>query len=113
MVEKMNGLSLDFIIHPGETIKEALEDRQMNQEELAIRTGFSPKHISEVVNGKKGISPSFAKALEYVFGIPIHGFLVGLLAQFPLPEHFLLVSEIQQHIGMGTSEAHLGSSLHG
>lgn len=70
MVERMNGLSLDFIIHPGETIKEVLEERQMNQEELAIRTGFSPKHVSEVVNGKKGISPSFAKSLEYVFGIP-------------------------------------------
>lgn len=71
MVEKMNGLSLDFIIHPGETIKESLEERQMTQEELAIRTGFSPKHISEVVNGKKGISPSFAKSLEYVFGVPV------------------------------------------
>lgn len=70
MMEKMNGLSLDFIIHPGETIKEVLEQKQMNQEELAIRTGFSPKHVSEVVNGKKGISPSFAKSLEYVFGIP-------------------------------------------
>lgn len=69
-MEKMNGLSLDFIIHPGETIKEVLEEKQMNQEELAIRTGFSPKHVSEVVNGKKGISPSFAKSLEYVFGIP-------------------------------------------
>lgn len=66
----MNGLSLDFIIHPGETIKEVLEEKQMNQEELAIRTGFSPKHISEVVNGKKGISPSFAKSLEYVLGMP-------------------------------------------
>ncbi len=71
MMEKMNGLSLDFIIHPGETIKEILEEKQMNQEELAIRTGFSPKHVSEVVNGKKGISPSFAKSLEYVFGIPV------------------------------------------
>lgn len=70
MMEKMNGLSLDFIIHPGETIKEVLEEKQMNQEELAIRTGFSPKHVSEVVNGKKGISPSFAKSLQYVFGIP-------------------------------------------
>ena len=69
MVEKMNGLSLDFIIHPGETIKEILEEKQMNQEELAIRTGFSSKHISEVVNGKKGISPSFAKSLEYALGI--------------------------------------------
>lgn len=66
----MSGLSLDFIIHPGETIKEVLEERQMKQEELAIRTGFSPKHVSEVVNGKKDISPSLAKGLEYVFGIP-------------------------------------------
>ena len=69
MEERTNGLSLDFIIHPGETVKEALEDRQMSQEELAIRTGFSPKHISEVINGKKGISPALARSLEYVFGI--------------------------------------------
>ena len=55
MAEKMNGLSLDFIIHPGETLKEVLEEKQMSQEELAIRTGFSPKHVSEDVNGKKGI----------------------------------------------------------
>ena len=66
----MNGLSLDLIIHPGETVKEVLDDRNMSQEELAIRTGFTPKHVSEVVNGKKGISPAFAKSLEYVFGMP-------------------------------------------
>lgn len=53
MAEKMNGLSLDFIIHPGETLKEVLEEKQMSQEELAIRTGFSPKHVSEVVMVKK------------------------------------------------------------
>lgn len=66
----MNGLSLGLIIHPGETVKEVLDDRNMSQEELAIRTGFTPKHVSEVVNGKKGISPAFAKSLEYVFGMP-------------------------------------------
>ena len=69
METKMNGLSLEFIIHPGETLKEVLENNNMLQEELAERTGFSPKHISEVVNGKKGISPKLAKSLEYVFGI--------------------------------------------
>lgn len=69
-MEKMSGLSLELIIHPGETIKEVLEEKNMKQEELAIRTGFSAKHVSEVVNEKKGISPSFAKSLEYVFGIP-------------------------------------------
>lgn len=77
MAEKMNGLSLEFIIHPGETVKEVLEERKMSQEELALRTGYSPKHISEVINGKKGISPSFAKCLEYVFGMPA-GFWINL-----------------------------------
>ena len=71
MVENMNGLSLDFIIHPGETVKEALEENNMSQEELAIRTGFSAKHVSEVVNGKKGISAQFAKGLEYAFDVPM------------------------------------------
>ena len=70
MMEKLNGLSLDLIIHPGETIKEILEDKGMSQEELAIRTGYSAKHVSEVINGKKDISSKFANALEYVFNIP-------------------------------------------
>lgn len=50
---KSNGLSLELIVHPGETIKELLNDKNMNQEELAIRTGYSAKHISEVLSGKK------------------------------------------------------------
>ena len=70
METNMNGLSLEFIIHPGEPLKEVLDNNNMLQEELAERTEFSAKHISEVVNGKKGISPKFAKSLEYVLGIP-------------------------------------------
>ena len=71
MVKNMNGLSLSFIIHPGETLKEVLEENNMSQEELAIRTGYSAKHVSEVINGKKGISSEFAKKLEYVFSMPM------------------------------------------
>lgn len=63
------GLSREFIIHPGETLEEILEDREMSQRELSIRTGMTEKHISTVIHGQKGISAAFAKKLEYALGI--------------------------------------------
>ena len=69
METKMNGLSREMIIHPGETLKEVLEDREMSQQELALRTGVTPKHISTVLSGEKNISVSFAKKLEYALDI--------------------------------------------
>lgn len=69
MMEKINGLYLDLIVHPGETLKEVLQDKNMTGEELALRTGFSPKHISKVLNGKQSISSKFANRLEYALGI--------------------------------------------
>ena len=71
MVKEKNsvGLSREFIIHPGETIAEILEDRDMTQRELAVRTGVTEKHISTVINGQKNISAAFARKLEYALGI--------------------------------------------
>lgn len=63
------GLSRDYIIHPGETLAEVLEDREMTQRELAVRTGMTEKHISTVIHGQKGISAAFARKLEYALGI--------------------------------------------
>ena len=65
----MSGLSREMIIHPGETLKEILEEREMSQKELSLRTGFSGKHISTVLNGEKNISVNFAKKLEYALNI--------------------------------------------
>lgn len=67
--QKITGLSRDFILHPGETLAEVLDDRGMSQKELAIRTGMTEKHVSTIVNGMKSISVAFAKKLEYAFGI--------------------------------------------
>ncbi len=69
MVKKMNGLSRDFIIHPGETLKEVLDDIGMTQRELAIRTDVTEPHISSIVNCQKDISVSFSKKLEYALDI--------------------------------------------
>jgi len=81
MAEKMNGLSREFIIHPGETLKEILEDRNMSQRELSIRTGVKEAHISKLVNCLKPISVSFAKKLEYALGIDA-SFWVNLQANY-------------------------------
>lgn len=69
MAEEIIGLSREYIIHPGDSIAEAISDRGMTQHELAVRTGMTEKHISTVINGQKNISTAFAKKLEYALGI--------------------------------------------
>lgn len=71
MATKLQHISLDeLLIHPGETILEIIQDRNISQKELAIRTGFTEKHVSTVINGQKNISAEFAMRLEYALGIP-------------------------------------------
>lgn len=81
MVKNTNGLSRDFIIHPGETLKEILEDIGMSQRELAIRTDVTESHISSVVNCQKAISISFSKKLEYALDIDA-SFWINLQANY-------------------------------
>ena len=81
MAKKTNRLSREFIIHPGETLKEILEDRGMSQKELALRTGVTEAHVSSIVNCQKAISGSYAKKLEYALGIDA-GFWINLQANY-------------------------------
>ena len=55
---------------PGATIREQLEDRGMQQKELAVRMGMSEKHISQIINGEVRLTPETAEKLEMVLGIP-------------------------------------------
>ncbi len=67
MVETKNGLSTEFLSHPGETLLELMEQYGVSQKELSIRIETSEKHINEIIKGKKSITVSFAKKLENVF----------------------------------------------
>lgn len=58
------------LIPPGETLSEWLTQEEMTQVELARRAGLTPKHITQVVKGKVGISPEVAVAFERVTSIP-------------------------------------------
>lgn len=81
MATKKTGISRDLIIHPGETIADLLDARNITQVDLANRTGVTPAFVSSVITGKKDISASFAMALEYVLGIP-KSFWLNLQARY-------------------------------
>ena len=56
-----------YAIHPGEYIEELLETFGMSQTELSIRLGVTPKHLSNLINGKVSLTFELANALEKVF----------------------------------------------
>ena len=56
--------------HPGEMIKDELNERGMTQKQLAVETGIKPSVLSETINGKRSVSLNVAVALEKALGIP-------------------------------------------
>ena len=71
--------------HPGEVLSEMLREKGMSQAEFARRMGVSQKHVSEIVKGKAGYSPSFAVKLERVFGgKPPAAYWINLLSNHEL-----------------------------
>jgi len=68
-------------IHPGEILlEEFMKPYSMTQTEIAQRIGVSRKHISEVVNSRKGISTDMALRLSKLFGTSPELWLNGQIA---------------------------------
>ena len=59
----------DYVIHPGESLLEALTDRSRAQSELSIRTWLTEKHINQIINWKSPITPDTAILLQNALGI--------------------------------------------
>lgn len=66
---------------PGATIKEQLVDRGLSQKDFAFRMDMSEKHISKLINGEVQLTPSVARRLEMVLGIP-SSFWLSLEARY-------------------------------
>lgn len=56
------------VFPPGEFLREELEAREWNQQELADILGRPPRLISELIAGKRAITPETAKGLADAFG---------------------------------------------
>jgi addiction module HigA family antidote len=58
--------------HPGQLIREELEEREMTQAKLAEQIGVSPSLLNEVINGKRAVNTELALLLEAALGIAAH-----------------------------------------
>lgn len=59
--------------HPGMSIRyDCLEPLGLSVTDAAERLGISRKHLSDVVNGRSGISPEMAIRLDKAFGGGAH-----------------------------------------
>jgi HTH-type transcriptional regulator/antitoxin HigA len=61
----------DWVLPPGESIIDLAEERGWTQVELALRLGYSEKHISQLINGKVPLTVDAAQRLELVLGSSI------------------------------------------
>jgi addiction module HigA family antidote len=53
--------------HPGEILREILEDEGITQTKLAEEIGVSFRAVNELINGKRGITPEMALRLSKRF----------------------------------------------
>jgi HTH-type transcriptional regulator / antitoxin HigA len=65
-----NEFQPDYAVSPGEVLSVELELRDMTQQELARRTGITPKHIISILKAKSAITPETAIKLERALGKP-------------------------------------------
>lgn len=65
----------EWLSHPGETIADFLEELDWTQAELAMRLGYSKKHVSQLMNGKANISSETAIKLSQVLGSSVQFWL--------------------------------------
>ena len=54
--------------HPGEYLREMLEELGISQTTFRERTGMSMQRISEIINGKRAVTPETAWILGGAFG---------------------------------------------
>ena len=70
MVDVRNEYQPDYAVSPGEILAGELELRGMAQQELAKRTGITPKHIISILKARSAVTPDTAIKFERALGMP-------------------------------------------
>ena len=71
-------------VHPGEVLMEDfIEGFGITQNKLAVAIGVPPRHINEIVHGKRAVTADTALRLGKHFGVPAQ-FWLNLQTQYDL-----------------------------
>lgn len=62
--------------HPGEVLKDEIEERKLVKIEVAQALGIQPGQLSELFKGKRNISPALALKLQQLLNIPAETWLI-------------------------------------
>ena len=57
-------------IHPGEILREELQERGIKQKDFAQQIGVQPTHLYAFIKGKRNLNEDLAMKLEKLLGIP-------------------------------------------
>lgn len=90
------------VFHPGEYLREELNERGWTISALAKQTGYSVPFVSDVVREHKTYSPQFALALARALGTSA-SYWVNLVAQYRVAQ----MLRRAEHEG-AQADAHLG-----
>jgi len=60
----------NYIVPTGDFIQEWMDDEGINTAELARRLEVAPECVNELLRGEASLSPSMARRLESVTGVP-------------------------------------------
>ena len=75
----------DWRVHPGEILKETLDEMHLTQKVAAASLGISESYLSDVINSRRAVSPDLAGRLGKLFG-PTPGFWLKLQALHDAPK---------------------------
>lgn len=68
-------------VHPGEVLREELENRGISQKKFSEQIGIPYKNLNDILNCHKPITENTALLLEAALGIPAH-ILIGLQTDY-------------------------------
>ena len=71
-MQTVNKYVPDYLVTPGEVLKDYLRYAGITQTALADQTGLSKKMINEIVKAKSTITSEIALMLERTLGRPAH-----------------------------------------